>query len=499
MKGFGPWVDITHPDFGALAGVGNAAITTPAIQAAVNYSFTNAGAVTFFPPGLFEIIAFYSANVAIALPNNTILQGSGGLSTLRVASLQNSLIYMLMNKGAADGLTGAARMNQYIQIRDLELTSGTGGTLGAGKKHQAITFWPTKLFTLERLYIHDLPGDGATEHFGIYISGDDQGNTTTFNRLPGGTVSNCRIENVGTGLGLQNLGGVKVSNCEAYNCTQFQGFTASGTGAANACRDVIWSGNIADTCGNGFEIETAFLTCTSNVARFCVNAGIRLTSGAKACRVIGNEVYGNNTSNTAGARGSGIVLDDIGVVPSDCIVMGNRCYDPLGAGGTQNYGIAQDLTVRGNNNLIINNDCRGNKLGTTLNVLAFQQTKASTGALNLTAVQTVVTGCTLTVILDVDCIVTFDGVAQVDWTAGTAAGNLDDNILIWGRVDAANTGAGQSNCVVAAKGKDQVPLAWQQALAAGTHSFDITAQNTIGARGQVSAANFALTLTPNQQ
>jgi hypothetical protein len=332
------------------------------------------------------------------------------------------------------------------------------------------------------------------------VWGDDSGTSSNVHDIHATAMRFNRVVNCGSGIGVTNATNVDIVGNECYNNTNTQGITCSSAVAGSPCADIRIAHNLLYYNGNGIELENTAAVVSGNISHNNVLAGIRITSGSSNCVVVGNIVYGNNTQNSPGVINSGIVLDHIAAVPRDNVVMGNRCFDYLGATGTQLYGIGQDTAVQGSNNLIVNNDCRGNKTADTLNVTSPLMLVYAGGVYNLTGADAVITGLTTTVTLDTDSLVLAVFNCNLDWTTGTAAGNLGDDFQAHVRLN----GVGASlvaiaRCDVAGNGKQPVSLQWYRSLAAGTYTVDVAAHNTAGARGQLNGFCLTIHLIPAQQ
>ena len=468
---------------------------TVAIQTAILAAGQGGGTVYFPPPSAFYRVSPVGpqGTVCLYVPSNVILRGGGAnVPGLKLAPGQTGEVYMIANRGSALGLTGSQRSDTDISIVDLQLDgNGAAQAFGAGVGSRGISFWPVDRFTIERCYIHDFAAAGVVERFGIWLCGDTTGNTTTFSRM-NGAVINCHIINTRSGVGIQNTAGVRVLGNHIENCTTFQGITLSANGAGVTSYDVTVADNAVLGCNDGIHIETSTATVTGNLCRANQYNGIRCSSGASGCVIVGN-VCSNNGQTTANA--AGVMLDGTVALVNKCIVTGNRCYDDQGV-PTQAYGVAQ-VSTNGQGNLIASNVAVGNVTADTLNVAPPATEAPLTAGQNLTNAPADLAGMAVSVTVDVPSLVVMVATCTMDWSQGTAAGNLNDLLSFWLAVDGTGVAFGLDKCDVAGTPVRQTGVTYVSAVAAGAHTFKVQAYNTIGARGKIVGGSLLVLLVPS--
>lgn len=189
------------------------------------------------------------------------------------------------------------------------------------------------------------------------------------------------------GVSISGASDVLISNNQIFNSTD-DGIRVIDFSSHLASRVVI-NGNIIDSSGSeGVYIDTAVhdFTITNNHVRNGTIEGI-IVRGPRGV-ISGNMVYGNGkhgifigaasggsavtdvvisdnivyNNSAVTANTDGIRLDALNANINDVIVKGNRCFDTLGASGTQRYGIIISGGTL-NRPIITDNNTVGNKTG----------------------------------------------------------------------------------------------------------------------------------------
>lgn len=194
--GGSPWIDVTHPTYGAdPTGVAD---STTAIQAALNATPTG-GCTVWFPPGTYVISS------ALTVPRTTLLLGAGrDISIIQSASTTN------------DGILFNA---DYCAIQDIKLVNTQGASQSAGS---AVVFNSSNFPQVRQCHIgwyngvKNVSGFGWTVrdcnivpiNYGIYQQNPgapDAGDPTVI----GNTIS-FALASAGSGIRIESGGGMKI-------------------------------------------------------------------------------------------------------------------------------------------------------------------------------------------------------------------------------------------------------------------------------------------------
>jgi len=128
--------------------------------------------------------------------------------------------------------------------------------------------------------------------------------------------------------------------------------------------NIIYSSNPAldddGTAPSGIESWATRTSIQGNIIYGCASSGLSIFG--KKTIVANNICYNNGTY--VGAAGITLGYYDATHSASDCVVTGNRCFDSLGAGGDQTYGIEAHTSII--NTIVTGNALTGNKTGNYL-------------------------------------------------------------------------------------------------------------------------------------
>ncbi len=161
------------------------------------------------------------------------------------------------------------------------------------------------------------------------------------------SISGCTILNAAAGVWINSCNGCAITACSIYDAF------GSGLTVYNSQNTTVTSIQIESASGYGIKWVSSKLGCiTSCILKNNGGSGIYI-QGSNACTVTANQAVGNGTSGDA--NNAGIELLDA----DNNILTGNKCIDPNGASGTQNYGINERGTSYGN--LFFMNSCASNK------------------------------------------------------------------------------------------------------------------------------------------
>jgi len=167
----GPWIDVTHPDFGAT-GDGTTDDTT-AIQAAINAVAASGGVrVVYLPSGTYIISGQLTLSVG-----NIVIKGDGNSSIIKVKNgvLESELPSGFSMLGVAAGLSN-------INIMDLQIDGNAdNNTL---RQYHGVGVSASDYFTIKNCTVKNVPQNG------VYLPASTTPHTNF-------SINHNRIENIG--------------------------------------------------------------------------------------------------------------------------------------------------------------------------------------------------------------------------------------------------------------------------------------------------------------
>ena len=345
-------------DFGVVGdGLTN---DTAALQAAINAS---TGGVLYLPAGVYlcSTLALV-ANLTLigAGQNNTIIRSNGtsvdgfvignGTDYVTVQDLQ--IDFADISSVSATSAFGFFNSN-FVAIRNCTVVKFN--KLG-------VAFNSCRYFWIQDCYIKRTTSDAQGVNESILLT--ETGPQTSVY----GWIQNNICENSGTIF--------QGSYLFIDNNTISNWKYGAGIGIAQTASTVfnIVSGNhifgsYTGVDSDGFSVKG--IECWGSGTRICNNiihgaSGPGIFVGGTNTMLEGNTVYDNNTYTLETSTG-GITLaySTASFNANNSVLVGNRCYDNLGASGTQQYGIVVGTNV--SNAYMGVNNLDGNKLGQVLN------------------------------------------------------------------------------------------------------------------------------------
>ena len=345
-------------DFGVIGdGLTN---DTAALQAAINAS---AGGVLYLPAGVYRCSTLsLVANLTLigAGQNNTIIRSNGtvvdsfvsGSSTDYVTVQDLQIDFANIPSSTASGAFGFYNSN-FVAIRNCRVVNFN--KLG-------VAFNSCRNFWVQDCYIERATADaqGVNE---CILTTETGPQTTQY-----GWIQNNVCVNSGT---LLQGGYLFVDNNTIANWKYGAGIGVAQT--ASTFFNVLSNNHIFNSYtgvdSDGFSVKG--IECWGSGTRIFGNiihgaSGPGIFVGGVNTILEGNVIYDNNTY-TAETPSGGISLSYFSATynANNSVLVGNRCFDNLGASGTQQYGILVGTSV--SNVYIAANNLDGNKLGQTLN------------------------------------------------------------------------------------------------------------------------------------
>jgi len=342
IKGTSPWIDVTHPDYGADPN--DNLSDTAAVQAAID-ALPADGGVIFFPKGTYIINGLSCTNAG------TVVFSGMGNSTV-------------LTRTSAQAILASSEPNSIVIIQSLTIDGANLAAPGIGISHAS-------LVRLENLNIKScgIPGyevghRGAID--GVYIS-----NTETV------IVKSCIFEDCERdglkGIGIKhlnvqqsqfmNIGRLGISNETIYNyyplSSQITGnhFESCGTGGihtettfAYPVCEISFIGNIIKNCCNDSWMEHPYGIVAGNNTRGIISGNTVLNcgtlendaSGIVAGNIGGGLVISGNTIDSTGRNG--IAVSDVN---DNKVTISANMIQNAGEVGIIAY-MAPNVTITGN-------------------------------------------------------------------------------------------------------------------------------------------------------
>lgn len=333
---------------------------TAALQAAINAS---TGGVLYLPAGVYlcsTLTLVANFTLVGAGQNNTIIRSNGsnvasfisGTSTNYVTVQDLQVDFADISSVSATSALGFLNSN-FVAVRNCRVVKFN--KLG-------VAFNSCRNFWVQDCYIQRTTADaqGVNE---CILTTETGSQTTQY-----GWIQNNVLVNSGTLLQGSYL---FVDNNTITNWRYGAGIGVAMTAstAFNILSGNHIFGNYTGVDSDGFSVKG--IECWGTGTRICNNivhgaSGPGIFVGGQSCILEGNAVYDNNTY-TAETPSGGITLaySTATYNANNSVLVGNRCFDNLGASGTQQYGIVVGATV-GNAYIGVNN-LDGNKTGQVLN------------------------------------------------------------------------------------------------------------------------------------
>jgi len=333
---------------------------TAALQAAINAS---TGGVLYLPAGIYLCSTLsLVANLTLvgAGQNNTIIRSNGsnvgsfisGTSTNNVTVQNLQIDFADISSVSATSAFGFLNSN-FVAIRNCKVIKFN--KLGVG-------FNSCRYFWVQDCYIERTTADAQGVNECIFAT--ETGSQT--NQY--GWIQNNVLVNSGT---LLQGGYLFIDNNTILNWRYGAGIGIAQT-ASTAYNIIsanhIW-GNYTGIDSDGFSVKG--IECWGSATRICNNiihgaSGPGIFLGGQNSIIEGNVIYDNNTYTTETPSG-GITLTYSNATynANNSVFVGNRCFDNLGASGTQQYGIVIGASI--SNAYIGVNNLDGNKTGQVLN------------------------------------------------------------------------------------------------------------------------------------
>tara|TARA_R110000868_G_scaffold383325_1_gene650256 strand:+ start:29 stop:1543 length:1515 start_codon:yes stop_codon:yes gene_type:complete len=350
---------VSVKDFGAVGdGTTN---DTAALQDAINAS---TGGVLYFPAGVYLCSTLsLVANLTIigAGQNNTIIRSNGtnvgsfivGISTSNVTVQDLQIDFADISSVSATSAFGFLNSN-FVAIRNCKIVKFN--KLG-------VAFNSCRYFWIQDCYIERTTPDaqGVNE---CILTTETGSQTNQY-----GWIQNNVCVNSGTLLQGSYL---FIDNNTISNWRYGAGIGIAQTASTqyNIVSGNHIFGNYTGVDSDGFSVKG--IECWGSSNRICNNiihgaSGPGIFLGGISSVVEGNIIYDNNTY-TAETPSGGITLAYVSATynANNSVVVGNRCFDNVGASGTQQYGITVGASV--SNAYIGVNNLDGNKTGQILNL-----------------------------------------------------------------------------------------------------------------------------------
>jgi hypothetical protein len=348
---------VSVDDYGAVGdGIAN---DTVAIQSAINAA--NGRAVVFSASTYLCSELFLVSNLTLigSGSENTIIKSNGtnvgafifgnGVNNVTVENLQ--IDFADIASVAATSAIGFFNSN-FVKIRNCKIVKFN---------KVAIAINSTRYFWIENNYIERATADTQGVNQSM-LATETGAQTTQYGWIKNNTCVNAGTIWQGSSLWIENN---RILN---WRYGAGIGIAQTSSTAFNYLINNRISGSFAGQDSDvltlkGIENFGAFTTIAGNVINGASGPGI-FNCGRNAM-IFANQCYDNNTF-TAETPSGGIVLGyvDASYNASSSLVYGNNCFDNLGAGGTQQYGILIAANI--GNLSIANNTLEVNKIGRIL-------------------------------------------------------------------------------------------------------------------------------------
>lgn len=240
FKGPDPWIDVTHPDYGA---VGDGSTDDTAAIVAALAAVPASGAIVYFPPGTYKV----TRNQLIVTISRTTLLGGMGAKIKSASGSGNANVLLTLGSAGAE-ITD-------IRVLNLELDGnfGAGGgnwAVTAASQSHNIDLLRVKRCWIQNCYIHDSAGDGVRFNYSVV------GQVSSECYVTDNIIDTCARN----GIGISDANHVVIARNQILNYNT-AGILNETTNAANVSHTFIVSQNVlkpSDTQINTFNNNRSY-------------------------------------------------------------------------------------------------------------------------------------------------------------------------------------------------------------------------------------------------
>lgn len=275
MFAINPWIDVTHPDYGAVGdGVTN---DTAAIVLAIAALDATLGGTLYFPRGTYLV----DRNALIILKSRVTILGAAGAKLKSVSGTGNSHVVLQLGDGSATFTD--------IRVINLEIDGnyGTGGgnwQISAASQSHNIDIHEVTRCWIQNCYLHDSAGEGVR----LNISTLGQVDTQIF--ITDNVIDTCARN----GIGVSDGNHVLIARNQILNYNTGGIFVEPSPGdPANLTNTIIIAQNILKPSAlriNAFNADREF-----GIALKKTDAGASPGTLAETCGrvlIVQNQIYG---------------------------------------------------------------------------------------------------------------------------------------------------------------------------------------------------------------